>query len=296
MRPLCSILFVGLAVSFHSPARAMTDVLRTQTGRAVHWATSTITIGLDPNAPSRTVSLAGAQDALQAAVDGWNETQELPLHFLVVSDPNRAVQVRFCRGQWIGDLDDLGKAVFSADFQTGVVASAVIEINECDQSFLPPTEVQDGRFDLQAVLAHEIGHLLGLGHSNNPEALMFSRGGTAGVRTPKADDRAGIALIYGTADHTTTPLAPQPLPVQPVRILPEPIEQAVRTPVKMPPADVVIAMRVATGDDTAVIIYTCEPTLLPPVSPIKADRQPNSRHTKSRRGRIPPAHAASRIQ
>ena len=125
---------------------------------------------------------------------------------------------------------------------------------------------------------------------------MFSRGGTGGVRTPKSDDRAGIALIYGTTYGTTMASSPRPRTVQPVGILPEPIEEAVRTPVKLPPADVVSAMRVATGDDKAVIIYTCEPTLLPAVSPIKTNQQPSLQHAQGRRAGISPARAALRTQ
>jgi hypothetical protein len=152
MRPTCIILFTALAAGVTLPARAKTDILRTRLGQNVHWVASTVTIALDPGAPSRTVSAAGASDALLAAVEAWNETPELPLRFRVVSHSVPAVYVRFCRGIWKGDIDDLGKAAFTADLDNGVVTSAYVEINECDRSFLPPQEVQDGRFDLQAVL------------------------------------------------------------------------------------------------------------------------------------------------
>jgi len=297
MRLACIVLLSTLAAGVAPEASARTDLLRTDSGSAVHWIGSDITIGLDLKAPSRSVAPEGVSEALQAAVEAWNDVAELPARFRVVTTPDPAVRVLFCRGKWTGDLDDLGKAVFTADIRTGVVTSAAVEINECDRRFLAPDEVEDGRFDLQAVLTHELGHVLGLAHSDDPNALMFSRGGTAGIRTPKADDRAGIALIYGTAPATgrrrppptgsllTLSSEPAPIvrvvrasdkmpPADPALALPSepaPAERSVRTSAKMPPAQVVTAMRLASSDGTAVVVYTCEPTLLPPVSPVESD-------------------------
>jgi hypothetical protein len=237
----------------------------------VHWADNDITIGFDASAPSRTLAPAGASEALQAAVEAWNEVPELPLRFRVVTTPDPTVRVRFCRGKWTGDLDDLGKALFTADIPTGVVKSAVVEINECDHAFLAPDEVQEGRFDLQAVITHEMGHVLGLAHSDDPNALMFPRGGSGGIRTPKADDLAKLAIIYGSAPAVGSPEPPPTPRVATVSWEPAPAEQVARALARMPPAQVVTAMRVAASDGTAIVVYTCEPTLLPPVSPVESD-------------------------
>jgi hypothetical protein len=165
-----------------------------------------------------------------------------------------------------------------------------VEINECDHTFLAPDEVQEGRFDLQAVITHELGHVLGLAHSDDPNALMFSRGGSGGLRTPKADDRAKIALIYGSA---TTGGSRTPPPTERGAVVSgehAPIEQVTRALDGMPPAQVVTAMRVAASDGTAVVVYTCEPTLLPPVSPVESDldQKPASRRTPGRRAHREP--------
>ncbi|CAN1852693.1 Metalloendoproteinase 2-MMP [Linum perenne] len=53
--------------------------------------------------------------------------------------------------------------------------------------------------DLESVAVHEIGHLLGLGHSSEPDAIMFP---TISSRTRKVelaqDDIAGVQQLYGS--------------------------------------------------------------------------------------------------
>ncbi len=64
--------------------------------------------------------------------------------------------------------------------------------------------------DLLTVAAHEIGHALGLGHSDDPNALMFPSYSEP-HRFLDRDDIAGIQSLYGLA--STAPSAPeQPKP------------------------------------------------------------------------------------
>lgn len=56
--------------------------------------------------------------------------------------------------------------------------------------------------DIQKVAAHEFGHCLGLGHSNNGNALMYfatSNGGPTSARNLHPDDITGIQSLYGVA-------------------------------------------------------------------------------------------------
>lgn len=51
-------------------------------------------------------------------------------------------------------------------------------------------------FDLETVAIHEIGHLLGLGHSSVQTAIMFPSIGAAQIKNLHADDIQGIRVLY----------------------------------------------------------------------------------------------------
>jgi hypothetical protein len=106
----------------------------------------------------------------------------------------------------------LGATSFLVDTLSGEIVEAEIFLNSAfDWSVAPGG--QANRYDLESIALHEIGHLLGLGHSAlgetqlraggrsvlAAEAVMFpiafSSGSTEG-RTLRADDRAGISDTY----------------------------------------------------------------------------------------------------
>ena len=68
-----------------------------------------------------------------------------------------------------------------------------------------------GDFDVQTVLLHELGHVLGLGHSDVTDAVMYaSYQGLRQLLHP--DDICGIQELYGTPCSSTPPPPPPPDP------------------------------------------------------------------------------------
>ncbi|KAL6955615.1 neutrophil collagenase, partial [Sarracenia purpurea var. burkii] len=54
-----------------------------------------------------------------------------------------------------------------------------------------------GRFDIGTVVLHEIGHLLGLGHSSDPSSIMYPSTSAGVTKDLNSDDIKGIKALYG---------------------------------------------------------------------------------------------------
>jgi hypothetical protein len=118
------------------------------------------------------------------------------------------------------DLDrTLGAATFELDATTGAIRACDIFFNTAfDWSVAAGGEA--GRFDVESIAVHEIGHLYGLGHSALGEtepragggrsvlgkrAVMFPIAyprGTIEDRTLEADDVSGLSDLYSTSAAT----------------------------------------------------------------------------------------------
>lgn len=71
-----------------------------------------------------------------------------------------------------------------------------IEVNAAQMQIT--TGDDNVQYDLEAILAHELGHFFGLAHSRDSTATMYStyKRGTVALRTPEQDDHDGMCAIY----------------------------------------------------------------------------------------------------
>jgi hypothetical protein len=124
------------------------------------------------------------------------------------SGANQSV-VLFRDDLWPYEQNAVAKTTVGLDLDTGEILDADIQLDS--ERFDLTVEPDAGGIDLVAVLTHEIGHVLGLGHSDvkgatmQPETTGF---GTIELRSLEPDDMSGICAIYGPA--VIRPTAPDP--------------------------------------------------------------------------------------
>ncbi len=109
--------------------------------------------------------------------------------------------------------------VWPADLVAGAVAQTVIrtdangfyrdaDIHVNGKDFRFSLDGALGTLDLRSILTHELGHALGLGHSNDPRATMFATGSGFRWRSLEKDDRDGVCSLYpgtGAPDCDSVP-------------------------------------------------------------------------------------------
>jgi matrixin/carboxypeptidase family protein len=120
---------------------------------------------------------------------------------------------------------DLDRVLAATSYVIDSATGALVESDIFFNSAFPwsvSANGESGRFDIESIALHEIGHLSGLGHSalgetelrpgggrlvTGSEAVMFPIAFTAGSiagRTLKADDIAGITDLYPSSDSTAS--------------------------------------------------------------------------------------------
>lgn len=163
------------------------------------------------------VSAPQLQQAVASALSSWSKVPDVSISSEFVgftgAPPLSGDGMTVIGFQNRPDLDRvLGSTSFTVDSVTGDVLEADIFLNTTF-SWSASAAGEAGRQDVESIALHELGHLLGLGHSAlgetelfgggrrvlGAEAVMFPIAFTAGTlnRAPRADDIAGLSDIYG---------------------------------------------------------------------------------------------------
>ncbi len=206
-------IFAGLLV----PATASAFEVKTAGGGTpLRWADGVVTVhvGLEDDP---IVSGSARRAALAAMATFDDELQRMDATVALWdgggSDSDAPVSIRWVTSGWEDDYqaEALAITITSYDPRDGRIEHASIVVNADRYTWIADDSDAmthcSGAFDLQTVLTHELGHMLGLAHSDIPEATMFPSVGpcSSGKRRLTDDDVRAVEFLYLDTMLAATP-------------------------------------------------------------------------------------------
>lgn len=153
----------------------------------IRWPRKNLTWRLDNTLPN--LDRTQQYLAVARAFSVWTDATGLSFNLI---DGEADITIRFDAGDpypFDGPGQNLGYAFFPGTERSG-------DIHLCDQEHWSLT-AGDGVIDLFSVALHEIGHALGLEHSQNENDVMYPGYKTAGVTALSGNDVEAIRRLYG---------------------------------------------------------------------------------------------------
>jgi Matrixin/Carboxypeptidase regulatory-like domain len=222
-RPITALILVAIILAAPLPARSYTlQFTDASSAVQIKWPSNSVTVTLSSSMGSPPANIKPGSDvmgAVRRALLQWSGASNI--RFVEAASNAQSVSpstggdgvslITVANTQENAALfsgsDRPGRTRVFFDPATGIISEADIALNPSAQF---STDGTFGTYDLESVLTHELGHLLGLEHSGMVGATMQPRLAINGLytlpafspRTLSGDDRAGVRSLYGP--HTGT--------------------------------------------------------------------------------------------
>lgn len=205
------MLYCGFVLAFLVVSKIVIDVVLAFTASGHRFSEHEAEVSVNPNFPAWTGDDRAVEEAVLAAAREWTLRGGADFRFL---EGGRTDAARVDAGDGVNAVfylpQDSGFGALASTFK--FIDNSTGEIVGFDVVFWDRdgAEVFDwsaGRtpsrteFDVQDTATHELGHALGLGHSDVGGATMgpFGSPGSTSARSLHADDQAGVQFLYGAA-------------------------------------------------------------------------------------------------
>ncbi len=177
------------------------DIERTKSGALLRYGDRPVAVYVVYKGTPLGITPAMLHKAVLGAIDAWAQVLgvRIPLAYggLLAEPARYDVTIRFDPGYIIGDGEALARTErhFNA---AGELVRTDIVVNGHDVQWTGgmTTGTAQVTADLQGALTHQIGHVLGVGHSRSTEASMYFYATTAAVRTLHEDDQQAVRFLW----------------------------------------------------------------------------------------------------
>lgn len=202
MRAVAMMLWMGMLLGMTNEAHAFA-LKTTDNGRPVRWQDDRVELRIDPALEEAFGSQAVKRAAVVAS-EAWRGLAHVPDVVIAEGAPAPYDAEERNNGIYLltdWPFEDAQVAMTITTYTaTGAIVGVDILVNgERSFEMLPEPALGAQQHDLAAVLTHEVGHALGLAHSeDDPEATMAAhiRAGETHQRTLSTDDEAAIMEAY----------------------------------------------------------------------------------------------------
>jgi hypothetical protein len=198
-------VLLGLQILIPGQAQAY-RINETERGRRIRWADSRVVLAVEP-AVAEMLPPGQVQRALEISTDAWRGFDGVPDLAISTGLPGALghhgdgpTNGIYRPKVWDHEADKLAITVVTYEMASGRLLDADIIVNpHVGYGMLDEQMNTDGTYDLAAVMTHEMGHVLGLGESEDDRmATMwpYADQGDTHQRTLSADDEDGIIDAY----------------------------------------------------------------------------------------------------
>ena len=182
------------------------------TGQKLYWPATCIGFSIQKDG-TESLDIKDVHVAIQKSFEAWAELdcggKPATMTFSEIEDvsckksqynPKKANVnvVLFQDNDWKyrGIDGTLAKTSVTYDDRTGEIFDADIEVNSAFNNLSTSETIIN--YDLRSIMTHEAGHFIGIAHSPDPNASMYSTyaQGSTGPRKVAEDDQAAVCAIY----------------------------------------------------------------------------------------------------
>ena len=187
-----------------APAYAW-NVTETPDGQPFHFPKMPIHWRFDPEGAPQELDAEAQHAAVEAAFEAWSAVPETEVSFVHDPDgPPQGVSRIYWAEEWSSNTNYLAITTTDAS-ATGQITTFEMALNPNISWTTTPNAFD---MDFRNTVTHEIGHGIGLAHSEVAEATMYAETlpGDVEKRDLASDDAEAMQFLYPTRNAEKTPL------------------------------------------------------------------------------------------